>query len=223
LTQAHIPVGQYPHSFIPQISCISASLCIAISSGSRTILTTVDPSGDATNWRPQQLAHPLETVTCTRPELCVLGDDHGDVRTSTNPSGGRWTSAHIFGKPGAVDAMGAAACGSTHHCLIAALFGGGSVLILATKPTKTTPRTPGVWQDQVAIGSGFTAGSCVGTFCAYVTDDGKVDYPTDSFRGLTHSQVYHPSRGPGAGAISCVSRKWCALGTDDGNIYIGRH
>lgn len=198
---------------------------MAISVGSRVVFSSTNPTSGAKMWKATQLQRPLETVSCTRAHLCLLGDDRGDVRTSTDPTAGArsWTFAHLFGKPGYVEDLHAAACGSEHWCLIGAIWGEGESLILATKPTGTTS-APDVWQDTVANSTaGFISGSCVGSFCAYTASDGSVYYyPTRSFRTLTKTKVFRAVHGPEQGSISCVSRNWCAMGTDSGDFYIGR-
>lgn len=224
LTPLHIPVGSYPHIFVPQVSCATPTLCVAISTGSRSVFSSTDPTGGVGAWKSAKLKRPAETLACTHPHLCVLGDDHGDVRTSENPTGGAgtWTFAHIFGKPGYTEDLTAAACGSATWCMIEALYGGGDTLIQASRPTGTTPRTPGVWQAQVAGGRMFfESGACVGRFCAYSADNGYVYYPTGSYRTLTKSRVSRPGR-LNTGSVSCASRDWCGLGTFAGNFYIGQ-
>lgn len=226
LTRLHLPVGQFPHVNVPQVSCSSPSLCVAIAAGAKDAFSASDPTGGASRWAKTQLSHPLETVACTAPRLCVMGDDHGDVRTSSDPTAGvhSWTFAHIFGKPGAVDVLHDAACGSPHWCVIAAISFGADVLVAATRPTVTTPRTPGAWQNIVGVSrAGVSSGSCAGRFCAYAGADGTVYYPTGSFRTLTQTRVYRPRGMPDQGHISCASRSWCAMVTGrTGNLYIGR-
>lgn len=226
LTSLHMPTGLFPNAFIPQVSCASASLCVAISTGSKKVFSSADPGGGGARWHTINLGRPLQTLACTAPKLCVLGDDRGNVRTSTNPTGGArgWTFAHIFGKPGFVEDLHAAACGSEHWCMISAISGGADVLIQATRPTVTSPATRGAWQDQVGVSlDGFISGSCVGKFCAYASTDGVVYFPTGSFRTLTQTRVYRPGhRGPNQGTIDCVSARWCALATlQTGDVYIG--
>lgn len=226
LTSLHIPVGQFPNAFIPQVSCSSASQCVAISTGSRMVFSTSDPGGGVDMWKSVKFRRTLQTVACSGPDLCVLGDDRGDVRTSTDPTRGAkaWSFAHIFGKPGFVEDLHTATCGSERYCLITAIgLTGTDYLILATKPTVTTPRTRGAWQDNVAVSTaGFVSGSCAGTFCAYGEANGTVDYPSRSFRTLTRTRVYRSPSGSNAPIVSCASKNWCALGTSrSGDVYIG--
>ena len=226
LTKLGLPVGQFPNINVPQISCASPSQCVTIAAGAKSVFSASDPTGGADKWTETQLGDGLETVACTPPRLCVLGDDRGDVRTSTDPGKGArsWTFAHIFGKPGYTEDLHGAVCGSPHWCLVSAISFTEDVLLLATKPTVTTPRTHGAWQNQVAFSSaGFNSGSCVGTFCAYTgTNDGAVYYPTGSFRTLTHTPVFRPQGGRNQGVISCASRHWCLIGTTGGDVYVGR-
>jgi len=227
LTRLHLPVGQFPNIHQPLVSCASAFLCVAIAQGAHAVFSTGNPAGGPDKWGSDQLGHGLETVACTAPHLCLLGDDHGDVRTSTNPTGGArtWSFAHIFGRPGAVEDLDALACASGRYCIVAAIAYTIGVLVLATDPTGTKSMTPGAWQDQVASDPNglFLSGSCVGGgFCAYAAEGGTVYFPTRSFRTLTHTRVDRPPRqNLGSESISCTSRHWCALGSGDGNLYIG--
>lgn len=231
LTHLHLPAGvSPPNAFQPKVACASASLCVAMSVGSRAVFSSENPAGGAGAWGQSQLKRPLQSVSCTPAHLCLLGDDRGDVVSSMDPSRGvrSWHSVHIVGIPGRAEDLTASACASASYCMMAAIFEGFSIegdLLFASDPTGNPNLSPRAWRATVASAPNhlFVSGSCArGNFCAFLADDGTVYFPKRSFRGVTHTRVDHPpSDRQGGGSISCVSRHWCALGTLDGNVYIG--
>lgn len=226
LIHAHLPVGSGPLRRPPQLSCASATLCVGIAVGDRTIVTSTDPGGGDQTWHATNLRRPLQTVACTAPHLCILGDDRGDVVSSTNPAGGRraWRSVHVFGRPGFTEDLGAAACSSPHYCVIGAIVGGPGVLLFASNPTGNINRSRGAWRATVAFSRNqvFESSACApGGFCVSTTPNGIVWFPTRSFRTLTTTKVDHPLSRFGTESPSCVSRHWCGLATGDGDFYLG--
>ncbi len=227
LIHARIPVGSTSLGREPQLSCASSTLCVAIAVGSRTIVATSDPGGGGQKWQPARLRRPVSTVACTSPHLCILGDDRGDVVSSTKPAGGAkaWRSVHVFGRPGATEELGAAACSSTTYCVMGAIGFGQGYLLLASDPTGNIDKSPGAWRDTVAQTRNqvFESSACAPKgFCVSTTSDGTVYFPTRSFRTVTTTRVDHPpSERVGLESPSCVSKHWCALASGDGNFYLG--
>ena len=88
---------------VSAISCVSSTLCVALTKGH--VLISADPTGGATAWIALSVAtatfstrSTLTTaVSCSPTGLCVVLDEKGDVATSTDPTGGAsaWTVAKV--------------------------------------------------------------------------------------------------------------------------------
>jgi hypothetical protein len=96
--------------FLTGISCPTTSFCAAVDQvgGSPGFpiaftggdaVTSTDPTGGSGAWNVQQVAgtNVPDSVSCSEPSFCVVGDDGGNIVTSGDPSGGAstWSFAHI--------------------------------------------------------------------------------------------------------------------------------
>jgi hypothetical protein len=80
------------------VSCPSSGLCVAVGDDGE-VLTSTNPTGGTNAWTSAVADPPfgehygktqpsLTAVSCPSANLCVAGDDAGNVLFSTEPSGG---------------------------------------------------------------------------------------------------------------------------------------
>lgn len=96
-------------------------------------------SADAISWSapvaidppPTTTTHDINALSCPTNRLCVAGDDHGDILTSTAPAGGAtaWTKTRAVDPAATFTSI---ACPSASLCV--AVTGDGD-LVTSTKPT----------------------------------------------------------------------------------------
>jgi hypothetical protein len=100
---------------MPALSCPATTLCVA-GSYSATMITSTNPTGDASAWTATQLglAGVFHTISCPTTSFCVAGDDQGEILTLANPAGGPSAWSHTL-----ID--GPSACNSS-PCLIERLY-----------------------------------------------------------------------------------------------------
>ena len=113
-------------TFCVQLTCPSASSCVAVDS-SGYVITSSDPAGPATAW----VARPLEplggaptALSCTSPSSCVLGDAGEELLVTGNPAGGApaWRPAPfapsaVAGDPQRLGILEGVACPGPQECL----------------------------------------------------------------------------------------------------------
>jgi hypothetical protein len=150
-----------------------------------------------------------QSISCPSELLCVMGDDGGNVVTSTNPTGDAsgWTVTHI-GTGSGTENLGVS-CASS---LCVAADGLGYVFT-STNPTGG----PGAWTatnlgagDAISAVSCPTASFCLGAGGGY----GTVTWTTDPTGG---AGAWHEVTIGGAAtmrAASCFSPSLCAVGGD---------
>jgi hypothetical protein len=92
-------------SYTYSVSCASGSLCIA-GNWTGDLLSSTNPTGGTSAWTVTPVdpevhgdltPSAISGVSCPSTSLCVAVDQHGNVLTSTNPSGGAgaWTLTNV--------------------------------------------------------------------------------------------------------------------------------
>ncbi|MHB8262576.1 MAG: IPT/TIG domain-containing protein [Acidimicrobiales bacterium] len=85
----HQPPWSTVNSF-SDISCPSASLCVAVDTAGH-LVTSTDPNGGPSAWQVSNLTQAgldLTGISCPSASLCVAVDANSDIITSTDPVGG---------------------------------------------------------------------------------------------------------------------------------------
>lgn len=228
-TRIALPAGRS----VGAISCASQSLCVAVEDNRRyralsggRVLSSTNPAGGVSAWHAAVLPYVPESVSCVRPDLCLIGTRSGTVLSSRHPTRGAraWRAVRIFGRPGAPDDVATVACATTRYCLAAPLEKAGfSVLVRSTDPTGTASYS---W-PQVGYGfyptrrrprgALFDGGSCTPSgFCALVGSVNTVSGKTLETRVFTSTGRGRPwanarigGAAQGIYAISCPSSHLC--------------
>jgi hypothetical protein len=119
---------------IGQVSCPSASLCVALDADGN-VLTSTDPAAGAKGWTITRFpSHPygeLQAISCPSVTLCVGVDSIGRIHTTTDPTGGASTWRVVQLRPDAGN-LTDVSCPSVSLCVAAPYD--GSVLT-STDPT----------------------------------------------------------------------------------------
>jgi hypothetical protein len=111
---------------ILDVSCASATLCLAVDSQG-FVLTSADPgAGSAAAWAKEYVdPGPLVGVTCASASLCLISGASGELYSSTNPAAGNQANWSLdSGAPRGAYA-GVASCPSAALCLLGGGVGGG--------------------------------------------------------------------------------------------------
>jgi RHS repeat-associated protein len=200
---------------VSAISCVSSTLCVALTKGH--ILTSTDPTGGATAWTTLSVAtatfstrSTLATaVSCAPTGLCAVLDEKGDVLTSTDPTGGAsaWTVAKVD-----TGRLSRVSCPSASFCVAA---GTGGETFASTDPAggpsawKSFPGSAGASTltcpspalciagtgRTLRTGTGFTTWTPTRKTTSTYGTNGLLASQTTSTAGTTTSQssyVYNP-------------------------------
>ena len=213
------PQGPHPGgSYLTDISCPSATMCVAVDSSGRVVSSTRPTRGSAA-WRATEIdgSRSLRSISCPDRSLCVAVDDDGDVIASTNPSAKRsgWTITHI---PGTRD-LTSVSCASRRLCVATAAAAHGGTLLVSTQPTAGAH----AWSVLTGMSPhAFQSVSCLSEHLCVATDVGG--YVTTTTRPLdgrpawrnAHVDPSPTSRSAGfiIPAVDCPSTTFC-LALDD--------
>jgi hypothetical protein len=125
-----------PGTYLTDVSCPSASLCVATDASGNVVAST-NPTGGASAWRvahvdPEPFSPSLNAISCPSTSLCVASAfdySGGNLAVSTNPAGGAgaWAFEHVDDRkePTTVE------CASSSFCVA---FGSPSDEIASTDP-----------------------------------------------------------------------------------------
>jgi hypothetical protein len=158
----------YKHAPILGVSCVSASLCVAVDAAGN-VLTSVDPTSSESTWMVAPVdARPLDGISCPSEGLCVAVDASGDIVSSTNPAGGSaaWTVSSVD----SAHRLTAVSC-ATGLSLCVAVDDEGDVLV-STDPTGGS----GAWSvhdvdSSPSVSRALTAVSCPSQELCVAVDD----------------------------------------------------
>lgn len=215
---------------IGDLTCASAHLCLATSSGPGAggkgdlLFATVNPARGAATWSSSYLDQgydPLTAIACPSEQLCVGSDDAGNLVTSNAPTAdpAAWNLAPLaIGRR--TYPISSLACPSASWC--AARSGVGSGVLL----TSADPANAGAWTSTPLP---FEDVSCpTATFCAGSDPLGKIHVssnPSGGASAWSSQQIGAPEQCSGSAhqyckvdsltAVSCPSISFCA--TTDGN------
>ena len=153
----------------------------------------------------------LSAVSCTNLQLCVAGDESGDILTSTKPAQSTWSTAAKVDSDGPITGV---SCPTATFCGAVDQSGG---FIWSTTPTLGAKHwsTPVRIDSTAAVGGGYAglvAISCPSsTLCVAIdnTSDANVVYSTDPTGGKSAwKQV--KLEGP-ATSVSCPTTTLCVI------------
>ncbi len=201
------------------ISCPSTRLCVAVDSEG-DVITSTDATGGLGAWTKTQVVpvferedidgeeieaggNRFEAVSCPSESLCVATDAHGDVLTSTDPTGGAsaWTRTKVTtpNELGGGNALGGVSCPSVRLCVATA---GEGKMVSSTDPTGGV----GSWSETNVDGTNelFDV-SCVSEdLCAASDNSGDILTATEPTGGKGAWTAAHVSAGSIA-HVSCTS------------------
>ena len=210
-------------TYLLDVSCPSATLCVAVDS-SGNVVTSTNPTGGAAAWH---IAHVdgdnrLSGVSCPSATLCVAVDSAGNVVTATNPTGGAaaWHIAHVDGS----NYLTGVSCPSATLCV--AVDGSGNALT-STNPTGGSA----AWTlahvdhriDEYGLPAQLMAISCSSaSLCVAVDDLNNVVTSTNPTGGAAAWRVANVEgvnglQG-GLQGVSCPSAMLCVAVDDQGNV-----
>ncbi len=207
----------------PQVSCPSASLCVATNS-TGDVAVTSNPTGGAGTWQLTDVdgTHALTAVSCPTASFCAATDSDGNVVSSTHPTGGA-ASWHVQRIDGTQD-LGGVSCPTSSLCVATAPY--SPAVLTSVDPTATpadwkATSLPAVAQGQELITAAITCASvslCVadawnvtGGGSAPTVVNGGVLTTTDP---LGNGAAWHYAAIAGFGeplAVSCASTSLCAV------------
>jgi hypothetical protein len=223
---------------LTDVSCPSASLCVAVGALD-TIATSTSPTGGTASWsvvyplyaepQPKCLERgesatfcetprgALDTISCAGEGLCVAAGYEGTVFTSTDPSAGSgaWSVNDVRAVHGSPH-LTSVSCPSTSLCVAVS---GGNGVATGNVLTSTDP-TSGQWQPvQLGGAPDLQSVSCATTsLCVAVAKGGGIYTSTDPTGGAS---AWRSQGSPGGArdlySVSCVVGL-CAAGDDGGNV-----
>lgn len=211
------PWASTPLVRLNAMSCSSSSLCVGITNSS--IYTSTNPTSGSAAWAQtptpfgapsSSSVTPLDNVTCTSNNLCVVTTWNGNVLVSSNPTGGAsaWTIEDIDGS----NALPGIACPSDSQCMATDSKGN---LLTTTNPTGG----PGAWATRQISSHGLDKITCPSaSFCAVVEPPLQLAWSTDPTSGAW-TTVDTQSTDEGMRDVSCPSASLCVAVGDAGTIW----
>jgi hypothetical protein len=154
-------------------------------------------------------------VACATADLCLVGDDAGDVLSATDPTGGphAWTGAAVDVAAGSHHAITGLACPSTSLCV--AVDDAGGVL------TTSDPTGPAAAWTRAAVdpSSVFTGVSCASASYCVAVDEAGDAWSTRSPAGGVGAWVSADLHASGSlTAVSCPTDAFCAAVDHGGDV-----
>ena len=212
-------------SGLSDISCPSASLCVAVDHGGR-VLTSTNPTGEASAWQSVTVdaGTDFQAVSCPSSALCVAIDNAGNAWHSTNPTGGAaaWTATLV-------------SAGTEFHdvsCLsnLCVAVGSSPTFNTFTVATTTEPTgSSGAWSVYPVSGIGGYVVSCPSTnLClagGYAGLEGYVAASSNPTKGASSWAATNPDPefygDHYITAVACVSDSLCLIGDKLGRVAFG--
>jgi hypothetical protein len=228
------PVTRVSSMELTGLACPGASLCAAVDSGGRIIVST-RPGGGAKQWRtiviPAATHLPMTGISCPSVRLCVAIDSGGNVTTSSQPANPRsWSVARIDTAPSGYSGplLTGISCPSTSLCVVG--DGVGNAI--------TSPRPAGgatAWtlhpidsgMDYECLHYGETGPLCIPGIVAVSCASASRCVAIDWAGGVLASDAPVSPGSWGGGelpasdsysTVSCPSRDLCLLG----QLYLGQ-
>jgi hypothetical protein len=152
----------------------------------------------------------IRSVSCGASSLCVAGDEHGNVITSTNPNGGAaaWHVANIDGS----NFVRGLSCATASFCVA---VDGAGIAVASTDPTggaaKWAPTT--IDSGKVLLGVSCPSAS----LCVAVDNAGNAIDSTDPGAASPTWTVHNIDGTHVLEAVSCRSTTFCVAVDDNGN------
>ncbi len=179
-------------SAVHDVSCASASLCVAVDSAGRIVRWT----GAAWTIARASGGYPLRGASCASAALCVAVGDHGLAVVSTD-GGATWTAHQA-----AADRMqlNGIACPSVSVCVAVDVFGAA---IASTDPAA------GAWSRSAVGDAEATAVACAGGALCVMTD--RDDYLHTAVGNGVPFNIGAPVVGGNAtvgGSVHCSPGDW---------------
>jgi hypothetical protein len=235
-----IEVGEREGDSLSDISCPTASLCVAV--GDRgTIATSENPGGGAGAWRSETVTPgphagtvpgepdrtspgAFESVSCPTTEMCAAVTYAGDFYASADPEGGAstWRATDLDGDD-ADTHLGSVSCPTPAFCVTVAAgsgavgaSGGGKIVGI------DNPLSASISLTQVQLDGALElqAVSCPSlAFCIAVANKGKVVVSTDPGGAAPVWRELGTQGGPGdLEAVDCPAESLCLAGNARGNV-----
>ena len=209
VSAVHVNAGDYNPDPL-QVLCASESLCLATNNFGDVLASTSPTQGP---WSPATGASMNSGSagggSCPSISLCVLVAG-SSIYTSTNPSGGSWTTTKLPG----FTAVGAVDCPTTSLCVATTLEGQVAV---STDPTGGAS----AWSLEAVDGNNAMYGvSCPSTSECIATDDysGNVITTTNPTGGPSAWSVHKANSG-WMSKISCPSTSLCVAVSQGSSGY----
>lgn len=142
------------------ISCVSSSLCVAVS-WEGSIVTSSDPAGGSATWDVLDTGsrNVFSSVSCPSATLCVASDYEGEVFVSTDPTAGLWTSRPIAVQGLHTTGINDVSCTAAALCVAVTSEGEA---IVSTEPVQGPWTTVPIDADYALTGvSCVTSGVCM--------------------------------------------------------------
>ena len=237
--QAHIE-GEIPRPNLPllDISCSSASLCVAVGELD-TIVSTTNPTRGASAWhqvKPMGAANTdcqahwsppcrdprdrtIRGVSCPSAQLCVAVTGEGYVYSSTDPtgSGDDWHVADVDGEGRDTHLLGVS-CPTASLCVAVSgeRYTSGKVLT-ATNPTGGASAWTVTQLDESLDLRGVSCATP--TLCVAVARQGRLLVSTNPTGGASAWTELGTPGGPGnLQGVSCAASRLCVAGNAGGNL-----
>jgi hypothetical protein len=144
-----VALAGYPIEALPSYA-LDESAASALG-GADTIFTTNNPTGGAAAWNEAALdtkgSHhdALDTAACPSAQLCVVGDSHGDVLSSTHPNGGPSAWREVNLRPRGAGPITGTSCPSKRLCVV---VDNNGIVVASTHPAGASAD----WRVQVPGG-----------------------------------------------------------------------
>lgn len=198
-----------------EVACPSTSFCLATDSTDTRgyLFSATNPENG-----PWQALPPIDgyngliRVSCGRGGICAAIDSHGDVLTSTDPSGGpsAWRGTRIA--PG--QNLDAVSCANRRLCVV--VDAAGSVY------SSSDPAAGGATWHGVSVdeGASLRAIACpTRHLCLAVDSAGRLLTTTRPTRGMNGWRRFVLGDGRSLTAVACQSASRCVVG-GDGVIFV---
>lgn len=207
-----------PNLQLGQISCASSSLCVMGEDYYGSILASTDPTGGATAWTSTALGsgYSPQGLSCPTVSLCVAGDGHGGIYTSSDPGNSTpiWSGRVTVG--GYDDWFNSISCPATSSTTVicVAVSSQGNAAI-------STDPTGGVlaWKVvSVDAGNNVRGVSCPSAvLCVGVDNHGNVvTFDPAGPLNLAVTQIDTNPDGNRLNAIACPTTELCVAVGDQG-------
>lgn len=215
------------NSSLKGLACPSSALCVAVDDAGNIAESTTPTnpnSWNTTDWLDANtcgglLCYGFVSVSCHTNSLCVAGDNHGDIWTTTNAPAFDWSGFHLEGST--TDFSGTSitvvSCPSTSLCVAGDDSGN---LLVSTAPTS------GAWTiyHNVDGSNRFKGLSCPSTTLCVGTDgSGQVVWSTNPAGAFSAWHVTPNVDSGSLNGVSCPSTTLCVASDGNGNVLTSTH